>query len=85
MDDGTVWAFGSNLAGQLGTGSFTAQSLVPVKVQGLGTVVDMTARDFHNQAILSDGTVWSWGSGLSGELGDGNFSNSAVPVQVSAF
>ena len=85
MVDGTVWTFGSNQAGQLGTGSFTTQSLVPVQVQGLGFVVDMTARDFHNQAILSDGSVWSWGSGLSGELGDGNFVNSAVPVQVSAF
>jgi uncharacterized repeat protein (TIGR02543 family) len=85
MDDGSVWAFGSNQAGQLGIGTFTTQSLVPVKVQGLGFVVGMTARDFHNQAILSDGSVWSWGSGLSGELGDGNFVNSAVPVQVSVF
>ncbi len=85
MQDGTVWAFGSNQAGQLGTGSFTTQSLVPVQVQGLGFAVDLTARDFHNQAILSDGSVWSWGSGLSGELGDGNWVNSAVPVRVSTF
>jgi alpha-tubulin suppressor-like RCC1 family protein len=85
MADGTVWAFGSNQAGQLGIGSFTTQSLVPVQVQGLGDVVVLTARDFHNQAILTDGSVWSWGSGLSGELGDGSFVNSAVPVKVSSF
>jgi hypothetical protein len=85
LEDGTVWAFGSNQAGQLGQGTFTTQSLVPVQVQGLSNVVDMTARDFHNQAILSDGTVWSWGSGLSGELGNGTFINSAVPVKVTPF
>ncbi len=85
MTDGTVWAFGSNLAGQLGTGSFSAQSLLPVQVQGLGSVVVLTARDFHNQAILTDGLVWSWGSGLSGELGDGNFVNSALPVEVDPY
>lgn len=85
MADGTVWAFGSNQAGQLGTGSFTTQSLIPVQVQGLSDVVDMTARDFHNQAILADGSVWSWGSGLSGELGDGSWVNSAVPVKVTPF
>jgi len=85
LQDGTVWAFGSNQAGQLGTGTYSTQSLVPVQVQGLATVLDMTARDFHNQAILSDGTVWSWGSGLSGELGNATFSNSPVPVQVTPF
>jgi alpha-tubulin suppressor-like RCC1 family protein len=90
MCNGTVWAFGSNQAGQLGTGSFTTQSLVPVQVRGLGDVVDLTARDFHNQALLADGTVWSWGSGLSGELGNGipstgTLVNSAVPVKVIPF
>jgi uncharacterized repeat protein (TIGR02543 family) len=90
MKDGTVWAFGSNQAGQLGQGTFTTQSLVPVKVQGLGVVVDLTSRDFHNQVILTDGTVWSWGSGLSGELGNGLpsngiLANSAVPVKVIPF
>jgi alpha-tubulin suppressor-like RCC1 family protein len=85
LEDGTVWAFGSNQAGQLGTGSFTTQSLVPVQVRGLSHVVDMTTRDFHNQAILADGTVWSWGSGLSGELGNGTFANSAIPVKVTPF
>jgi alpha-tubulin suppressor-like RCC1 family protein len=90
MQNGTVWAFGSNQAGQLGIGSFTTQSLVPVQVQGLANVVTMTARDFHNQALLTDGTVWSWGSGLSGELGNGTpangtLANSAVPVKVNTF
>ena len=83
LHDGSVWAFGSNGAGQLGTGSFTpAESLVPVEVQGLGNVVMFTARDHHAQAIRADGTIWSWGSGENGELGNGTTQNSAVPVEV---
>jgi len=43
------------------------------------------ARDFHNEAICTDGSVWSWGSGTSGELGNGTTSNSAVPVRVATY
>jgi alpha-tubulin suppressor-like RCC1 family protein len=83
LRDGTVWTFGANGAGQLGTGSFTVQSLLPVQVQGLNNVVSLTARDHHAQAIRNDGTVWSWGSGQNGELGNGTTQNSAIPVQVT--
>ena len=86
LKDGTVWTFGSNGAGQLGTGSFNpAQSLVPVQVQGLSNIVSITGRDHHNQAIRSDGTVWSWGSGENGELGNGTTQNSANVVQATGF
>jgi len=84
LSNGTVWTFGSNGAGQLGTGSFSpAQSLVPVQVKGLGNIVSITGRDHHNQAIRSDGTVWSWGSGENGELGNGTTQNSPTVVQVT--
>ena len=85
LSDGTVWTFGANGAGQLGTGVISTQSLVPVQVQGLTDVVALTARDFHNQALRADGTIWSWGSGLNGELGNGTTQNSPVPVQADPF
>lgn len=83
--DGRVWVTGSNGAGQLGNGSSVAQSLVPVEVAGLANIQFITARDHHLQAIRSDGTIWSWGDGLEGELGNGQFSNSNIPVQVLPF
>ena len=84
LRDGTVWTFGSNGAGQLGTGSFSAaQSLVPVQVLGLNNIVSITSRDHHSTAIRSDGTVWSWGSGENGELGNSTTQNSATAVQVT--
>jgi alpha-tubulin suppressor-like RCC1 family protein len=33
-------------------------------------------------ALKSDGTVWAWGDNEYGQLGDGTYSNSTVPVQV---
>jgi alpha-tubulin suppressor-like RCC1 family protein len=42
----------------------------------------------HSLALLNDGTVWAWGSNLSGQLGIGNHDNSLgselFPVQVCA-
>jgi len=85
LRDGTVWTFLADGAGQLGTGSITTESLLPVQVQGLTDVVALTARDFHNQAHRADGSIWSWGSGLNGELGDGTIQDSAVPVAANPF
>jgi len=33
-------------------------------------------------ALLDDGTVWAWGKGDSGQLGDGTGADSPVPVQA---
>jgi alpha-tubulin suppressor-like RCC1 family protein len=76
--DGTVWTFGANGAGQLGNADpALAQQLSPVQVVGLKNIKYVTARDFHAQAIDADGTVWSWGSGVQGELGAGG-----IPLSV---
>jgi uncharacterized repeat protein (TIGR02543 family) len=86
LADGTVWTFGCNGAGQLGNGDLTLNhQLTPVKVENLSGVLWLSARDFHNQVLLPDGTIWSWGSGTSGELGNGTWQNSGVPVQVTPF
>ena len=54
----------------------------PVQVKGLSDVVLYAARDYHNLAVKSDGTVWAWGSGGNGELGDEQTVDSPLPVQV---
>ncbi len=43
----------------------------------------MAAGAQHNLALKSDGTVWSWGRGSQGELGNNGVANSSTPVQVS--
>nr|WP_243735005.1 Ig-like domain-containing protein [Paenibacillus turpanensis] len=79
--DGTVWAWGSNIAGQLGNGT-TTESLLPVQVPGLSGIVSIAAGALTGYAVKSDGTVYSWGSGSSGALGNNSSANSNIPVQV---
>ncbi len=81
-NDGTVWAWGCNLYGQLGNGINT-DSNVPVQVSSLTGIIAIAAGSTHSVALKNDGTVWTWGGGSSGILGTGAFSSN-IPVQVSS-
>jgi alpha-tubulin suppressor-like RCC1 family protein len=82
--DGTVWAWGYGTGGALGNGS-DASSSVPVQVSGLTNVTAIAGGGPIGgtaYALESDGTVWSWGVGADGELGDGSKASTSTPVQV---
>jgi RHS repeat-associated protein len=81
--DGSVWAWGDNLKGELGNGT-TTNSTVPVPVSNLTGVTAVAAGDSDSFALKSDGTVWAWGLNSHGQLGNGTTTNSSTPVQVSA-
>jgi alpha-tubulin suppressor-like RCC1 family protein len=36
----------------------------------------------HSLVICKDSTVWAWGANESGQLGNGTFDSSAIPIQV---
>ena len=90
--DLTVWTWGANDKGQLGSpGWAQANSLdFPVQVTGLSDVIDIAAGNGHDVALRSDGSVWAWGSNdrlQSFDLGPGppHFNPPAVvrsPIQV---
>ena len=78
-NDGTVWAFGANSAGQLGNGTVGGRSLVagPVYVSGttpLTGVVAISAQSMDSMAVTGDGRVWAWGDNTYGQLGNGTIS-----------
>lgn len=77
--DGTLWAWGGNDYGQLGTGS-TEASRQPVQV--LDQVAAISAGDYHAAALRTDGTLWTWGDNLFGQLGDGTLSSRTAPTLV---
>jgi alpha-tubulin suppressor-like RCC1 family protein len=87
MADGSYWDWGYNAAGQLGDGS-TLASDVPVQV-GLPAAVDTVSlggslsNNGQTVAILSNGSVYTWGSDLYGQLGIGSSKDRGhVPVAV---
>ncbi len=79
--DGTVWAWGCNVAGQLGDGT-TEVRYTPIKVSGLSNVKKISAGHDYSMAIDGNGTLWGWGSNGNGRLGDGTNINRFLPVQT---
>ena len=84
-----LWSWGNNgIGGRLGLGDETLRSS-PVQV-GDSAVWTKIARGpggdngVHRIGIRSDGSLWAWGSGGSGRLGDGAASNRLAPVQVGS-
>jgi alpha-tubulin suppressor-like RCC1 family protein len=82
--DGTVWAWGFNLYGQLGatttTTCVTSQypcSTVPVKVSNLSGVTAVAGGQNFSLALKSDGTVWCWGDNGYGQCANGTTSGSS--------
>lgn len=94
--DGSLWAWGSNAAGQLGDGTFENRS-TPVKI--MENVASITADKTVGSrpygmclAVKKDGTLWGWGMWYGGEFGNSgsgyNMENAqgegcqTVPVQL---
>ncbi|MBF0450343.1 MAG: cadherin domain-containing protein [Candidatus Magnetomorum sp.] len=84
QNNGTVWAWGSNTQGQLGTGKSGADTSedTPNLIQTLDNCVSVAAGYGHSVALKKDGTVWTWGFNSSGQLGDGSETNRNQPAIV---
>jgi alpha-tubulin suppressor-like RCC1 family protein len=89
--DGTVWTWGANFSGKLGVGldqTNLTRQLVPTEVHGAGnvgffnSVTAIMGGEVHNVALKSDGTVWTWGANMFGQLGNGSTNAANIPVQA---
>ena len=91
FDDGTVWAWGRNRFGQLGTGDFEETGF-STPVHNVTGATQLAAGGYHNLALETSGRLLAWGADLWGQVGDGDPpsndgpplppSGSPVPVQV---
>jgi alpha-tubulin suppressor-like RCC1 family protein len=85
-----MWAWGMNSSGQMGNGSVTNYVVTPVMVsnsQPGGSVnnpAEVSCGYTYGVALLTNGTVWTWGTGPFGELGNGTTGHSYTPIQVTA-
>ena len=84
--DGTIWAVGTNLNGQLGDGSYNHWSYPVQVVDGSGNpftgVIAISAGESHTVFLKNDGTVWAAGYNANGRLGDGTVTQRNQPVCV---
>jgi alpha-tubulin suppressor-like RCC1 family protein len=65
----------------LGDGT-TSDHSTPVAVNGLSGAQAIAAGELHSAALKADGTVWTWGANLLGQLGDGTTTAHLTPIQV---
>jgi alpha-tubulin suppressor-like RCC1 family protein len=80
--DGTLWLWGCNSVGNLGNNNITSRSS-PVQTISVGTnwkCVDVSI--VHVSAIKTDGTLWLWGYGGNGRLG--NNTNDPTTARISS-
>jgi alpha-tubulin suppressor-like RCC1 family protein len=65
--DGTLWAWGSNGAGQVGDGT-TAERYSPVRIGTASHWATVACGNNYSVAMGSDGTLWAWGNNFNGQL-----------------
>jgi alpha-tubulin suppressor-like RCC1 family protein len=80
--DGTLWLWGCGTSGQLGDNTTTNKSSPVQTVSGGANWRSVSAGDSTSGAIKTDGTLWMWGSGSLGALGDNTITNKSSPVQT---
>jgi alpha-tubulin suppressor-like RCC1 family protein len=83
FDEGLIWCWGGNNAGQLGTGT-TTDSTVPVQTAGFTSGVTQVTGGVNADfacAVIS-GLAYCWGDNGSGQLGNGTRTQSSEPVAV---
>jgi alpha-tubulin suppressor-like RCC1 family protein len=92
---GQVFSWGASSDGQLGDGANgRADTTTPLPVVGpsstlrLGSVTAIAAGYYHSLALTKDGTLYIWGSGYAGNLGQGGTDTKRVayplPVKNAA-
>ncbi|MCC2548199.1 hypothetical protein LJY25_17245 [Hymenobacter sp. BT175] len=83
-NDGALYAWGRNNAGQLGLGTISnAQPLpVPLAAPAGRQWAQVSGGQSHTLAVCTDGSLHSWGLNSSGELGNGTTQSQTAPAPV---
>jgi len=87
-DDGTVWMWGEDKEGLMGTGTLTKSwdggrpQYTPARVAGLDGVVQIVSGSNYMLALTADGSVWAWGANKWGQLGLGDRQARARPTRI---
>jgi alpha-tubulin suppressor-like RCC1 family protein len=80
---GQLWAWGANNAGQLGDVTKDQnQRLKPLRIGAETDWEKVYADGDTSYAIKKEGSLWAWGEGSLGQLGDGTITDRTSPVRI---
>jgi alpha-tubulin suppressor-like RCC1 family protein len=80
---GDVYSWGNNNYGKLGIGMDDLVLMpFPTKIRTLEKIEKILCGNNHSLVLDKNNHIWAWGSGTSGELGNGTFRNSIFPQKV---
>jgi alpha-tubulin suppressor-like RCC1 family protein len=78
--DGTLWTWGRNSYGALGVNDTTHRSTPVTTLLGGNNWKSIASGFFHTIAIKTDGTLWTWGRNVYGQLGVNDITQRNTPV-----
>ncbi|MGI6394768.1 MAG: RCC1 domain-containing protein [bacterium] len=83
-DKDEAYCWGGNILGQLGTGD-KESSLTPIKVnyETETKVKSISCGQRYTCSLTVEGKVHCWGWNDSGQLGNGTYENSLIPVEIN--
>ncbi len=82
--DGTLWTWGYGGSGRLGNASTVSVSTPVTTFAGGTNWKQVRAGSNHTAAIKTDGTLWTWGNGGNGRLGNASTVSVSTPVTTFA-
>ena len=81
--DGTLWMWGRNQQGTLGLNQNGANTNLSSPTQVPGTTwSNLVMSQYITMAVKTDGTLWTWGWGNPGHLGQNDRTARSSPVQI---
>ena len=80
-ENGNVYGWGYNYYGQLGNNS-SSTAYVPVKMQKVSNIIQISAGQNYVTMLDADGTVWSVGYNGNGQFGLNNTNNYYLPQKM---
>jgi alpha-tubulin suppressor-like RCC1 family protein len=85
LTNGTQYRFRVRAVNVIGTSEFSKATnpVVPTDVPIAGSATAVGGGESHSCAVVVGGAVMCWGSNYRGQLGNGSFIDSTIPVQVT--
>ncbi|WP_435827383.1 RCC1-like domain-containing protein [Actinoplanes philippinensis] len=82
--DKGLWCWGANAHGRPADGSSPAGTITPTRIGDAKDWLTVSTNYYHVCGVRAGGSLWCWGDGGNGQLGDGALTNRTEPAEVTA-